>query len=89
MDEVGIFVSPELPIVYDWYFNAAAKLGSLDEYKRSWAAAITRHRNHPSILDCKSQCSPIWLVVLALCFVTGTSLALMRKHFAYTIRGHG
>eukprot|EP01051_Picozoa_sp_SAG22_P007743 SAG22_NODE_555_length_9124_cov_114.706593_6_plen_269_part_00 len=49
MDEVGIFVSPELPVVYGFYFQTAIKLGTLAAYKAGWTAAITRHRNHPSI----------------------------------------
>ena len=51
LDEVGIFVSPELPVVYGFYFQAAIKLGTLPAYKSAWVAAITRHRNHPSIFD--------------------------------------
>ena len=50
MDEVGILVSPELPIVYQQYLSATGTAG-LQEFKSSWVAAIKRHRNHPSIFD--------------------------------------
>ena len=50
MDEVGILVSPELPIVYQQYLSATGTAG-LEEFKLSWVAAIKRHRNHPSIFD--------------------------------------
>ena len=36
---------------YGFFFQAAIKLGTLPAYKAGWAAAITRHRNHPSIFD--------------------------------------
>ena len=49
-DEVGMLVSPELPIAYLQYYRRA-KGAALDLYKTEWAAAIRRYRNHPSILD--------------------------------------
>ena len=49
-DEVGMLVSPELPIAYLSYYRRA-KGKALELYKTEWAAAIQRHRNHPSILD--------------------------------------
>ena len=49
-DEIGVLVSPELPIAYMSYFQRA-KGKALDLYASEWAAAIIRHRNHPSILD--------------------------------------
>ena len=49
-DEVGVLVSPELPIAYMQYFDRA-KGKALTLYETQWAAAIKRHRNHPSILD--------------------------------------
>jgi len=49
-DEVGVFVSPELPIGYLQYYRRA-KGPALELYKTQWAAAIKRYRNHPSIFD--------------------------------------
>jgi len=49
-DEVGMLVSPELPIAYLSYYRRA-KGAALDCYKKEWAAAIRRLRNHPSIFD--------------------------------------
>ncbi len=49
-DEVGMFVSPELPIAYMRYYNRAQGRGR-DLYLTEWAGAITRYRNHPSIFD--------------------------------------
>ncbi len=49
-DEVGMLISPELPIAYLEYY-ARAKGPSLELYAHEWAAAITRLRNHPSIFD--------------------------------------
>ena len=49
-DEVGMLVSPELPIAYLSYYRRA-KGKALELYKTQWAAAIQRYRNHPSILD--------------------------------------
>jgi len=49
-DEVGMLVTAEFPIAYLSYFRRA-KGAALETYRREWAAAITRHRNHPSILD--------------------------------------
>lgn len=49
-DEVGMLVSAEFPIAYLSYYRRA-KAGALANYKRFWAGAIKRHRNHPSILD--------------------------------------
>lgn len=49
-DEIGILVSPELPIAYMRYYNRASK-SALDLYKTEWVSAIKRYRNHPSIFD--------------------------------------
>jgi len=49
-DEVGMLVSPELPIAYLNYYQRA-KGPALDLYRHEWAAVIRRFRNHPSILD--------------------------------------
>ncbi len=49
-DEVGMFVSPELPIAYMRYYNRA-KGAARDLYYKEWAGAILRYRNHPSIFD--------------------------------------
>jgi hypothetical protein len=49
-DEVGMLVSPELPIAYQEYYARAAG-PALELYKTEWAAAIQRLRNHPSIFD--------------------------------------
>ncbi|MDB6168507.1 MAG: glycoside hydrolase family 2 sugar binding protein [Verrucomicrobia bacterium] len=49
-DEIGMFVSPELPIAYLRYYNRA-KGKARDLYRQEWAGAITRYRNHPSIFD--------------------------------------
>ncbi|NIA12823.1 MAG: hypothetical protein GWP08_01990 [Nitrospiraceae bacterium] len=49
-DEVGMFVSPELPIAYPRFYNRAHGK-ALELYKTEWAAAIKRYRNHPSIFD--------------------------------------
>ena len=48
-DEVGMLVSPELPIAYLHYYNKA-KGPALELYKAEWAAVIRRFRSHPSIL---------------------------------------
>lgn len=49
-DELGMLVSPELPIGYQTFYNRAQG-AALDLYKSEWAAAIRRFRNHPAILD--------------------------------------
>lgn len=49
-DELGMLVSPELPIGYQQFYNKAQG-PALELYKTEWAAAIRRFRNHPSILD--------------------------------------
>jgi len=49
-DEVGMLVSPELPIAYMDYYRRA-KGAALELYKTEWSSAIRRLRNHPSILD--------------------------------------
>jgi hypothetical protein len=49
-DELGMLVSPELPIGYQTFYNKA-KGPALELYKTEWAAAILRFRNHPSIFD--------------------------------------
>ena len=49
-DEIGMFVSPELPIAYMRYYNRAKK-DALELYKTEWANAIKRYRNHPSIFN--------------------------------------
>lgn len=49
-DELGMLVSPELPIGYQQFYNKAQG-PALELYKTEWAAAIRRFRNHPSIMD--------------------------------------
>ena len=65
-DEVGIITTAEFPIAYDWFIPGSCRVPgvgwkvnvkpgtdpkpALDTYHRQWAAAITRHRNHPCIL---------------------------------------
>jgi beta-galactosidase len=49
-DEVGMFVSPELPIAYPRFYDRAHGK-ALELYKTEWTAAIKRYRNHPSIFD--------------------------------------
>ncbi|HYD85437.1 MAG TPA: glycoside hydrolase family 2 TIM barrel-domain containing protein, partial [Opitutus sp.] len=49
-DEIGMFVSPELPIAYPRYYDRA-KGRALDLYRQEWAGAIVRYRNHPSIFN--------------------------------------
>ncbi|MCC6697161.1 MAG: hypothetical protein IT365_16150 [Candidatus Hydrogenedentes bacterium] len=49
-DEVGMFVSPELPIGYPRFYDRAQG-AALELYKSEWDAAIRRYRNHPSIFD--------------------------------------
>ena len=48
-DEEGLLVQPELPIVYLPFYQRAQG-PALDLYKSEWTSAITRLRNHPSIL---------------------------------------
>lgn len=59
-DEVGIMPTAEFPIAYDsflpggenWKKNVRPDTDAgpaWETYKREWAAAIKRHRNHPSI----------------------------------------
>ncbi|MBI5091751.1 MAG: hypothetical protein HZB26_04820 [Candidatus Hydrogenedentes bacterium] len=49
-DEVGMFVSPELPIAYPRFYERAHG-AAIELYKTEWSAAIRRYRNHPSIFD--------------------------------------
>ncbi len=49
-DEIGMLVSPELPIAYMRYYKRA-QAPALDLYKSEWTSAIKRYRNHPSIFD--------------------------------------
>lgn len=49
-DELGMLVSPELPIGYQPFYDKA-KGPALELYKTEWAAAIRNLRNHPSIFD--------------------------------------
>ncbi|HOF39975.1 MAG TPA: glycoside hydrolase family 2 TIM barrel-domain containing protein, partial [Candidatus Hydrogenedentes bacterium] len=49
-DEVGMFVSPELPIAYPRFYNRAHG-AALELYASEWSAVIKRYRNHPSIFD--------------------------------------
>lgn len=49
-DELGMFVSPELPIAYMRYFRRAQGAGR-ELYRKEWTGAITRYRNHASIFD--------------------------------------
>ena len=59
-DEAGILSTAEFPIAYqNFYGRAARSPDALDTYRREWAAAITRHRNHPSIL-CWVMGNELW-----------------------------
>ncbi len=49
-DEMGMFVSPELPIGYPRYYERAQG-PALELYKSEWTAVLKRYRNHPSIFD--------------------------------------
>jgi beta-galactosidase len=49
-DEVGMLISPELPIAYETYYEKA-KGRALGLYRTEWSAVIKRLRNHPSIFD--------------------------------------
>ena len=49
-DEVGMLVSPELPIGYPRFY-ARAGAAAQELYKAEWISAIKRYRNHPSIFD--------------------------------------
>ncbi len=50
-DELGLLATAEFPIAYQKFYDRAAKHpAAMEAYKREWPAAITRHRNHPSIL---------------------------------------
>ncbi len=61
-DEVGIITTAEFPICYAEFLPGVGKTWTArvppgadpgpatETYKREWAAAIRRHRNHPSIL---------------------------------------
>ena len=49
-DEAGMLVSAEFPIAYQQFYDRAQG-PALELYKREWAAAIKRFRNHPSIFD--------------------------------------
>ncbi len=49
-DEEGMLVSAEFPIAYQNFYNRA-KGAAVETYKKEWAAAIVRLRNHPSIFD--------------------------------------
>ncbi len=49
-DEVGMFVSPELPIGYPRFYDRAQG-AAMELYKSEWTAAIKRYRNHPAIFD--------------------------------------
>ena len=70
-DEVGIMPTAEFPIVYSaflpgtgsiWQQHVPEGTGpepAVATYKREWAAAITRHRNHPSLL-CWVMGNELW-----------------------------
>lgn len=59
-DEVGVLVSAEFPIAYrHWLDRAKDKPEAIARLKEQWTAAITRHRNHPSIFDW-SMCNEIY-----------------------------
>ncbi|MFA6241358.1 MAG: sugar-binding domain-containing protein [Candidatus Hydrogenedentales bacterium] len=49
-DELGMLVSPELPIGYQQFYDKAQG-PALELYKTEWAASIRQLRNHPSIFD--------------------------------------
>ena len=68
---------------YGFFFQAAIKLGTLPAYKAGWAAAITRHRNHPSIFDwCMGNegwgC-PDWFLDNSTCTVFASELRALAK----------
>lgn len=49
-DEAGVFVSPELPIGYSFYYARAGEIAR-KLYETEWVAAVKRFRNHPSIFN--------------------------------------
>ena len=53
-DEVGILVSPELPLTNYALGHTWTRAG-VELFQTSLKAAVTRFRNHPSIFDC--ECS--------------------------------
>lgn len=70
-DEVGMITTAEFPICYNVFlpefgdtWKARVSPGTdpapaIETYKREWAAAIKRHRNHPSIL-CWVMGNELW-----------------------------
>ena len=78
-----VAADPFLMDRYGEYFQAAIKLGTLPAYKAGWAAAITRHRNHPSIFDwCMGNegwgC-PDWFLDNSTCTVFASELRAVAK----------
>lgn len=49
-DEMGMLVSAEFPIAYQFYYDRATPEAKA-LYKSEWDGAIRRYRNHPSIFD--------------------------------------
>ena len=70
-DEIGMIATAEFPICYDdflpgigaiWKANVPKgtdPAAAIENYKQQWAAAITRYRNHPSIL-CWVMGNELW-----------------------------
>ena len=70
-DEVGIICTAEFPICYSHFLPGTGDFwkkrvpegtspeAATETYKREWAAAIKRHRNHPSIL-CWVMGNELW-----------------------------
>jgi beta-galactosidase len=70
-DEVGIITTAEFPIAYQVFVPGIGKTWqekvptgtdpapAIETYKREWAAVVTRHRNHPSIL-CWVMGNELW-----------------------------
>ncbi|MCY2954443.1 MAG: hypothetical protein NTU53_21140 [Planctomycetota bacterium] len=59
-DETGILSTAEFPIAYQQFYDRATQSpAAMETYRRQWAAAIVRHRNHPSIL-CWVMGNELW-----------------------------
>ncbi len=59
-DELGMFVSPELPIGYPAFYARALKSPqAMELYRTEWTALLKRYRNHASIFDW-CMCNEVW-----------------------------